>query len=128
MAEFKDRIKELRLKKNYSQQRLADILDVNKQTISQYERGIRFPNKENLEALCDAFNVSSDYLLGRDDVSSVLLSGDEMALIDAYRKCPRETQEQKEFQRLFRYWVSLAKPDQDMVCQLLERVSGKGRE
>lgn len=124
MAEFKDRIKELRIKKNFSQQRLADILDVNKQTISQYERGVRFPTKENLEALCDAFNVSSDYLLGRDNVSSVLLSGDEMALIDAYRKCYQKSQGDKHFLRLFHYWVALAQPDKDMIFNLLERMSG----
>ncbi|MBE5910920.1 helix-turn-helix domain-containing protein [Pseudobutyrivibrio sp.] len=85
MAEFKERIKDLRLKKGFSQQRLADLLEVNKQTISQYERGVRFPTKENLEALCDAFNVTSDYLIGREDVSPVLLTGDELALIDMIR-------------------------------------------
>lgn len=124
MAEFKDRIKELRLKKNFSQQRLADILDVNKQTISQYERGIRFPTKENLEALCDAFNVSSDYLLGRDDVSSVLLSGDEMALIEAYRNCPHESQADRSFHRLLRYWIALAGPDKEAILSVLKRMSG----
>lgn len=123
MAEFKDRIKELRLKKNFSQQRLADILDVNKQTISQYERGIRFPTKENLEALCDAFNVSSDYLLGRDDVSSVLLSGDEMALVEAYRQSSQSAREQARFRRLFAYWCALAGADKEMVYNLIERMS-----
>ncbi len=123
MAEFKDRIKELRLKKNFSQQRLADILDVNKQTISQYERGIRFPTKENLEALCDAFNVSSDYLLGRDDVSSVLLSGDEMALVEAYRQCSQDAREMARFRRLFSYYAMLTGADKDMIWSLLERMS-----
>lgn len=85
MADFKERIKDLRIKKNFSQQRLADLIDVNKQTISQYERGVRFPTKENLEALCDVFNVSSDYLLGRDDVTAILLSQRELTLIDNYR-------------------------------------------
>lgn len=124
MADFKDRIKELRLKKNFSQQRLADILDVNKQTISQYERGVRFPTKENLEALCDAFNVSSDYLLGRDDVSSVLLSGDEMALIDAYRRCSQKSNYDKRLNHILLYWMSLTNPDKDMIFNLLERMSG----
>lgn len=85
MADYSERIKTLRIKHNYSQQRLADLLNVNKQTVSQYERGVRFPSKENLEALCDVFNVSSDYLIGRDDVSPVLLSGDELNLINNIR-------------------------------------------
>ena len=123
MAEFKDRLKELRLKKNFSQQRLADILDVNKQTISQYERGVRFPTKENLEALCDAFNVSSDYLLGRDDVSSVLLSGDEMALLESYRQCSQNKVDMARYRRLYAYWAALNGADKEMIWSLLERMS-----
>lgn len=66
MAEFKIIVRNARLKKNLSQMRLAELIGVNKQTISQYERGVRFPTKENLNALCDALGVSSDYLLGRE--------------------------------------------------------------
>ena len=91
MADYSERIKTLRIKHNYSQQRLADLLNVNKQTVSQYERGVRFPSKENLEALCDVFNVSSDYLIGRDDVSPVLLSEDELNLINNIRNTAANT-------------------------------------
>ena len=66
MAEFKNIVRDARLKKNLSQMRLAELMGVNKQAISQYERGVRFPTKENLNALCDALGVSSDYLLGRE--------------------------------------------------------------
>lgn len=69
MATYSERIRELRVLHEMSQQDLADRLDVNKVTISQYERGVRKPDLNVLTALCDIFNVSSDYLLGKDDVT-----------------------------------------------------------
>jgi len=43
MEKFKNRIRELREYHNYTQAQLADMMGVNKQTISQYERGVREP-------------------------------------------------------------------------------------
>lgn len=69
MSTYSERIKELRTQLHWSQQDLADRLDLSKQTISQYERGVRKPDQDNLIALCDIFNVSTDYLLGKTDVT-----------------------------------------------------------
>ena len=33
------------------------------------ERGVRKPDIPTIEALCDIFNVSADYLIGKDDVT-----------------------------------------------------------
>ena len=64
MADFKDRLKELRTAKGISQQELADMLNVHAMTISGYERGIRRPNFEMLDEIADYFDVSVDYLIG----------------------------------------------------------------
>lgn len=85
MAEFKNRIKELRDSRRMTQQELADAISVNKQTISQYERGVRKPRPDTLDLLCDFFNVSSDYLLGRDMVTSFYVDGEEKEIIEKYR-------------------------------------------
>ena len=69
MATYSERIKELRNQAGWSQLQLAEKLNLSKQTISQYERGVRKPDQDNLIALCDIFNVSSDYLLGKVDVT-----------------------------------------------------------
>lgn len=70
MAEsYSNRIKELRIAKQMNQEQLAEMLDVTKQAVSQYERGSRKPSIPILESLCDIFNVSADYLLGKDDVT-----------------------------------------------------------
>ena len=85
MGKFKNRIRELREYHQYTQAQLADMMGVNKQTISQYERGVREPQFDNLLMLCDIFNVSADFLLGRDGVTMRLVDKEEMMIIDAYR-------------------------------------------
>lgn len=67
MAEFKDRLKELRLANGLSQQELADSLQVHAMTISGYERGIRRPDFDTLDELADKLNADMDYLLGVSD-------------------------------------------------------------
>lgn len=90
MGKFKNRIRELREYHNYTQAQLADMMGVNKQTISQYERGVREPQFDNLLMLCDIFNVSSDFLLGRDGVTTRLVDKEEMMIIDAYRSASND--------------------------------------
>lgn len=86
--EFKDRLKDLRTKRGLSQRNLGDIIGVTHATINMYESGKRTPEVEKLEALCDFFNVSMDYMRGKEDLSVRLLDGEEMVLIDAYRQAP----------------------------------------
>ena len=87
MATFTERLRELRVQSNYSQQDLADKMGVTKQTISQYERGVRKPDMDTLTALCDIFNVSSDYLMGKSDVTVRLLNSDDLKRLNlSYQK------------------------------------------
>ena len=65
--EFKDIVKQLRLERGWSQQEVADRLGVNKQTISQYERGIRKQLFDTAEQLADIFHVDLNYLMGFTD-------------------------------------------------------------
>lgn len=64
------RIKELRKQKNITQIQLANYLGVVKSTISLYENENRMPDIETLNKLADYFNVSVDYLLGRNTTSA----------------------------------------------------------
>ena len=63
---FAERLKELRLKTNTPQAQLADLLSVSIRAYQYYESGRRQPTIENLIALADFFDVSLDYLCGRD--------------------------------------------------------------
>ena len=82
MATYGDRIRELRENRGLSQQALADMLDLNKVTISQYERCTRKPDINIVAALCDIFNVSSDYLLGKDDVTIRFVGKEDIEKLD----------------------------------------------
>ncbi len=67
MPSFNQRLKELRLKAELSQQSLADGIGISKSSINMYERGEREPGLETLEAFADFFNVDMNYLLGTTD-------------------------------------------------------------
>lgn len=64
---FNKRLRHMRMKRNYTQQRLADILDIALRSYQCYETGTRTPNYELLIRIADVLDVSLDYLLGRDD-------------------------------------------------------------
>ncbi|MGN1317881.1 MAG: helix-turn-helix domain-containing protein [Lachnospirales bacterium] len=64
---MKIRLKELREKNNISQLKLAIDLNMNQNTISRYENGVREADYETLILIADYFDVSIDYLLLRTD-------------------------------------------------------------
>lgn len=82
MSKMGNRIRELRTNMSLSQEQLADKLGVTKQAVSQMERGVRKPSMEMLDALCDFFNVSADYLRGMEDVTIRLVDGDGIRKLD----------------------------------------------
>lgn len=60
------RLKEIRMQRGLSQQRLGDMIGVTKVSICGYENGTRVPTIDNLVKLADSLNTTIDYLLGRD--------------------------------------------------------------
>ncbi len=65
MKTIKNNIKELRVKKDIYQLKLAMDLELSQETISSYERFKIVPSTEVLIKLADYFNTSIDYLLCR---------------------------------------------------------------
>ena len=60
------RLKELRKQKKLRQQDVADAINCSQAVYSRYENGEREPSKIVLNSLADFYNVSVDYILGRD--------------------------------------------------------------
>lgn len=58
------RLKELRGSR--TQQEIADLLNISRARYSHYENEIREPDNEMLQKLADIYNVSVDYILGKD--------------------------------------------------------------
>jgi transcriptional regulator with XRE-family HTH domain len=67
------RIRELRSQKGISQQRLAELLDVSRPTISQMENEGRKISAEELDCLAKIFNISVDSLLKRHEEPEMVL-------------------------------------------------------
>ncbi len=61
------RLKYLREQKGITQLKLAMDLNLNQNSISRYEKGVREADYKTLIMLADYFNVSIDYLLERTD-------------------------------------------------------------
>ena len=59
-------LKELRTSKGLYQKDLAQYLGIDRTTYVKYERGDSEPNFEMIQKLADFFNVSVDYLIGRE--------------------------------------------------------------
>ena len=62
-----NRLKELRLSKNLTQQELADTLHTTKANISMIEHNKRNFTASSLVIFANFFEVSTDYLLGKTD-------------------------------------------------------------
>ena len=69
------RIKELRKEFGLSQVELAMRMEVTKQTISNWENENIQPSIDMLVGLSNMFNVTTDYLLGLDDVPRLSIEG-----------------------------------------------------
>lgn len=64
---FKDILKELRIEKGISQDKLSKDLKLSKGIISMWENGLREPTMTSLILLSQYFGVSIDYLVGLED-------------------------------------------------------------
>ncbi len=67
MANFAERIIQIKNEKNMKQKDIATGIGVHIRTYQYYEKGQKEPTLSVLVALADYFNVSLDYLVGRSD-------------------------------------------------------------
>lgn len=64
---FGKRLRSVRIEKNITQEKLAEAAAVALRTYQCYEQGVRKPSFEILVRLADELDVSTDYLLCRDE-------------------------------------------------------------
>ncbi|QTD42144.1 helix-turn-helix domain-containing protein [Sporosarcina sp. Te-1] len=90
------RLKKLRLDRKLTQKQLAEKIKVTHVSISGYENGNRYPDTDTLQRLADYFDVSTDYLLGRSNLTNtvpvagqeIILSPEELLLFNELKKHP----------------------------------------
>ena len=73
---FAERLRDLRKSRSKTQQQMADLLNIRRSTYGEYERGVILPPTDKIQTLAKYFNVTVDYLIGKeemqDDVSKTL--------------------------------------------------------
>ncbi len=81
---FHQILSRLRREKKLSQRRAAADLGISQALLSHYENAVREPGLAFLNAACDYYGVSADYLLGRSESRRPLpLTEEELATLEA---------------------------------------------
>ena len=83
------KLRELRIEKGFSMSNLAIKIGVSDAAISNWENGINEPKANYIVKLANIFNVSTDYLLGRENEVGFVevtptLTSDQQELLDLY--------------------------------------------
>ena len=94
------KIKNFRLDRNLTQKQLAEILLLTPNNICEWEKGRSYPSFEVLIKLADLMEVSTDYLLGREDFEDKIYTPPpqptlltvEKNLLSDFRKLPSDLQ------------------------------------
>lgn len=66
---FKNKIKDLRIENNYTQEELANKIHISRQSISKWENGLSYPTKQSIELICEIFNVKISDLLDEEELA-----------------------------------------------------------
>lgn len=64
--EFSQRLQQLRERKRISRRVLSELCGLNSDAVRRYERGEAEPTLHSLVAIAEYFEVSVDYLIGKE--------------------------------------------------------------
>ena len=64
-----EQIKKLRCQKGFTQQQLANYLHISPSAVGMWEKNRNEPDVETLKQLADFFDVTIDYLVGRETIA-----------------------------------------------------------
>lgn len=113
------RLANLRKQHGMSQGELAEKVGISQQTMSKYERGLLEPDFETLNFLADFFNVSIDYLLGRNTSTQHVNDNEALEYLDELHKRP-------EMKTLFQVSRKASKEDIKTAITIIEALKKKG--
>ena len=73
-----DKLSKLRKENNYTQEQLAGVLGVSRQSVSKWESNLAYPETDKLIRMSEMFHCSLDYLLkGEEETDSIQQDGSE---------------------------------------------------
>jgi transcriptional regulator with XRE-family HTH domain len=74
---FGERVREERIKRRLTQEKMAEALDISTSYVGQIERGVRCPTMDRLVAIANVLELSIDYLLRDSLVAANDTTGEE---------------------------------------------------
>lgn len=87
----------LREERGFSQQRLAEMLNISQQAVFKYEKTSNEPDISTLIKIADIFGVTVDYLIGNSEIreknaklGTAILTESELSHISRWRKLPED--------------------------------------
>lgn len=83
---FGDNLKQIRKSRKISQERLAEILGVSRQSVSKWETGENFPSMQNIMCLCDTFKCKINDLVHENFVDIDLLDEEIKMSVVKFKK------------------------------------------
>ena len=96
LKDFGNRLRKLREEAGLTQAQIAREIKCSHKVLSNYELNKREPDFSTLNKLCDYFNVTADYLLGRTDhphhYKEMALSEEAQELLRLMESLPKKYQ------------------------------------
>ena len=105
---FRQRLKEAREKKDWSQAQLAREASITPAAVNQFEKGPRMPSMPILHSLANALEVSLDYLAGE-------------------KSTPNEFKVQTEWQEFYRNFQDLSDKDREILKAQAEALKQRSK-
>ncbi|MED2748993.1 helix-turn-helix transcriptional regulator [Bacillus thuringiensis] len=103
---FNERLKQLRIENDLTQQALAELTDLTKATISRFESNKKTPSRESITKLAKVLHVTTDYLLGLSD--------------DPHLSSQQYTELRKKFDILLQKLEQKPKHEQEMLYKMMQ--------
>lgn len=104
-----EKVAMLRKQKGWSQEKLAELLDISRQSVSKWESGVSIPDIDKIIRMSNLFGVSTDYLL-KDELEDV----EQETVVGV-----EDTQEEEDFVR------SVSLEEATVFMELSEKLSRK---
>lgn len=116
-----NRIRQLRHVANVKQADLANLLGTFQGTVSYWERGILEPDSYYLNEMAKFFNVTTDYLLGKNTMPDPPYDRETLGLLE-------QIQKRDEVKTLIDISKGATKEEIESVIKVLERLMRLRRE
>ena len=66
MSEFGERLKQARINKGLNQEELSKLINITQASISQFEKGLRYPTPSNIKKFAEVLEVPVDFFAGEN--------------------------------------------------------------